>query len=234
MVVSEFSHKPLVWQVLLAWAVWIGWAQTAAAFVYEVAKALGRLGLDTVLLVWNSVVWRPSIMVFPMVFGASAASDALWLQAAWMHCLCMWLMGGGWAGLVGCAGLFHERASGGGGVHALLFASAWFGVSWAWSSWWGVVFLVVAVVAYFLLALILQVRSSGEHRDGISFPGRVKNLFCEHSDKPLHLSSLDSTHWVAVVTGQTTCIVCPGACVCSFPFCNRVCCGGRQVVVDRK
>jgi len=67
--------------VLLAWAVWIGWAQTAASFVYEVAAALGRLVLDTILLVWNSVVWRPSIVVFPMVFGASAASGALWLQA---------------------------------------------------------------------------------------------------------------------------------------------------------
>jgi hypothetical protein len=58
---------------------------------------------------------------------------------------------------VGCAGLFHERASGGAGVNALLFAGCWFGISWAWASWWGVAFLAAAAAAYFLLALVLQV-----------------------------------------------------------------------------
>jgi hypothetical protein len=57
-----------------------------------------------------------------MVFGASALSGASALQAAWMHCLCCWLMGGRWAGLVRASPPFECRSwavSAAGGVDAL-------------------------------------------------------------------------------------------------------------------
>jgi hypothetical protein len=49
--------------VLLAWTLWVGWAQAVFGWGYVVAAALGQLLLDTLLLVWNAVVWKPSMCV---------------------------------------------------------------------------------------------------------------------------------------------------------------------------
>ena len=54
--------------------------------------------------------------------------------------------------------VFHELSTTGNGVYSLTLATIWFGLSWAWASWWGVAFVVVSGILYGLLVVLVQAR----------------------------------------------------------------------------
>mmetsp|Transcript_38903 Transcript_38903/g.54036 ORF Transcript_38903/g.54036 Transcript_38903/m.54036 type:complete len:380 (+) Transcript_38903:550-1689(+) len=122
----------------------------------EVALALFYLTLGASKVTWTLLFWDPNFWVWPVVllFGTLLGRPK-WL-ATGQYLAVVHLLGGAWLGATAAAMLFHERATTGQGFYSLAAAAFCFGVRWAWVSWWGVLFLVTAIVAYFVLVLIVQ------------------------------------------------------------------------------
>ncbi|KAK3285886.1 hypothetical protein CYMTET_6524, partial [Cymbomonas tetramitiformis] len=92
--------------------------------------------------------------VFPIVFVCTPTSVYPGLQGLWVYPCTWWLVAGGWSAIAATVSTYNERRLGRNGFYTLMLSGCYFGLHWAWHSWWGVLFCLLSIVVYLFLIVL--------------------------------------------------------------------------------